>query len=339
MGAFVGKLLPDWILVSSLVVLLGFTTQTTLQKGISQFKKETKFKEELAKSELSKALDKDQENSESQSLLTDDDGQDEGDEGSSSKDTNKKTRTVVAAVATEPTPIKVLTPEEEELATLRESERNTPFDKVQMLTIMVAVVIVLNLLKGGGGNFPNPLGITCGSFSYWLLTASVFVWVVGVSLYMRAQLITKWQLKTRLNYQYAEGDVEWNETNTLIYPCIVFFAGFTAGLFGIGGGIVKGPLMLQMGIHPLVASGTVAVMIMYTSVAATTMFMAFGTLTWYRDTVTNMYLMYSYLSALLTVDRVEDSLSFSSLTPPPYPYIHYTHYSHSYLLLPVTCDL
>ena len=35
-----------------------------------------------------------------------------------------------------------------------------------------------------------------------------------------------------------------------------------------------------MGVHPLVASGTCAVMIMFTSVAATTMFMAFGTLTW-----------------------------------------------------------
>lgn len=38
--------------------------------------------------------------------------------------------------------------------------------------------------------------------------------------------------------------------------------------------------MLQMGVHPLVASATVAVMIMFTSVSATAMFVAFGTLTW-----------------------------------------------------------
>ena len=53
-----------------------------------------------------------------------------------------------------------------------------------------------------------------------------------------------------------------------------------SGMFGVGGGIVKGPLMLQMGVHPLVASATCAVMIMFTSVAATTMFIAFGTLIW-----------------------------------------------------------
>ena len=51
-------------------------------------------------------------------------------------------------------------------------------------------------------------------------------------------------------------------------------------MFGVGGGIVKGPLMLHMGVHPFVASATCAVMIMFTSVAATTMFIAFGTLLW-----------------------------------------------------------
>ena len=65
-----------------------------------------------------------------------------------------------------------------------------------------------------------------------------------------------------------------------MYPAACFFAGFFAGMFGVGGGIVKGPLMLQMGVHPLVASATCAVMIMFTSVAATAMFIAFGTLKW-----------------------------------------------------------
>lgn len=57
----------------------------------------------------------------------------------------------------------------------------------------------------------------------------------------------RWRLKARLNYRYGEGDVEWNPKNTLRYPAVCFFAGFFAGLFGVGGGIVKGPLMLEMG--------------------------------------------------------------------------------------------
>lgn len=64
---------------------------------------------------------------------------------------------------------------------------------------------------------------------------------------VREYLVERWRLKSRLGYRYVEGDVEWNPKNTLRYPAICFFAGFFAGLFGVGGGIVKGPLMLEMG--------------------------------------------------------------------------------------------
>ena len=43
---------------------------------------------------------------------------------------------------------------------------------------------------------------------------------------------------------------------------------------------MKGPLMLEMNVHPLVASATVAVMIFFTAVVATTSFIAFGILIW-----------------------------------------------------------
>lgn len=106
------------------------------------------------------------------------------------------------------------------------------------------------------------------------------LWIIVISLYIRSELVKKYYIKKSIRYIYISGDIEWNEMNTMIYPSICFFAGFFAGMFGIGGGIVKGPLMLQMGVHPLVASATTAVMIMFTSVAATTMFIAFGTLLW-----------------------------------------------------------
>ena len=47
-------------------------------------------------------------------------------------------------------------------------------------------------------------------------------------------------------------------------------------MFGIGGGIVKGPLMLEMGVHPQVASATSACMILYTAFTATISFRVFG---------------------------------------------------------------
>merc|ERR1719265_1024868 len=66
--------------------------------------------------------------------------------------------------------------------------------------------------------------------------------------------------------------------NTIRYPAICTLSGVFAGLFGIGGGIVKGPLMLEMGVIPAVASASAAAMILYTSSAASTSFAVFGLL-------------------------------------------------------------
>lgn len=278
MGAFLSKILPDWLLVISLVLLLAFTTWKTLEKGIEQYTKESRqHAEERDKLRVMKDVLKDLEAEEAEaeqtSLLPKADKDAKGDADGIIDELN--------ILEKNPSGYDVdsIGNINQELEELLESERNTPMDKVVWVSVLVLVVVILNLVKGGGA-FPSPLGIECGSSGYWFLTALVFVWVLGVSLYMRNVLIKKWQLKKKLRYRYVEGDVEWNPINTLVYPCICFFAGFFAGLFGIGGGIVKGPLMLQMGVHPLVASATCAVMIMFTSVAATTMFVAFGTLTW-----------------------------------------------------------
>lgn len=281
-GAICSKILPDWLLVSSLVVLLAFTSHRTITKGISQYQKETKYFEDLKRSELSKALTQEQDNqqtAETKGLLDDDEEDDDEDD---EEEGNKQELIKEKAEKTKQSAAKAAAAIDPELAALLESERSTPWDKVRLVTGMILAVIVLNLIKGGSGgsSFPSPLGIECGGMAYWGVTGLVFVLIIVVSLRMRSMLVDKWRLKRRLNFRYVEGDVEWNPRNTIVYPCICFFAGFFAGLFGVGGGIVKGPLMLEMGVNPLVASGTVAVMIMYTSVAATTMFMAFGTLTW-----------------------------------------------------------
>merc|ERR1711918_264774 len=41
-GSFINKLLPEWLLVISLVLLLGYTAKGTLEKGFKTYAKETK---------------------------------------------------------------------------------------------------------------------------------------------------------------------------------------------------------------------------------------------------------------------------------------------------------
>jgi ABC-type uncharacterized transport system YnjBCD permease subunit len=123
------------------------------------------------------------------------------------------------------------------------------------------------------------------------------------------------------------------------------FAGLCAGMFGVGGGIVKGPLMLEMGVHPQVASATSACMILYTTSTATVSFWIFGLLqadyagvlfligvvaTWVGQTLVNQYIKRSgrnsmvvfsigiviFLSCLLMGYQGISAL-FSGTTAPP----------------------
>lgn len=45
-------------------------------------------------------------------------------------------------------------------------------------------------------------------------------------------------------------------SNTVVFPAICTAAGVIAGMFGLGGAVVKTPLMLELGVHPQVSCHT-----------------------------------------------------------------------------------
>lgn len=73
------------------------------------------------------------------------------------------------------------------------------------------------------------------------------------------------------------GDIVWTPDTTLRYPLLCSGAGVIAGMFGVGGGIVKGPLMLHLGVLPEVAAATSATMILFTSCAISALSAALNT--------------------------------------------------------------
>ncbi|WIA12168.1 hypothetical protein OEZ85_012240 [Tetradesmus obliquus] len=74
----------------------------------------------------------------------------------------------------------------------------------------------------------------------------------------------------------AFGGIHWTPRNSLLYPALCSTAGVVAGLFGVGGGIVKGPLMLELGVCPEVAAATSATMIAFTAGSAAVVYVNFG---------------------------------------------------------------
>ena len=115
-----------------------------------------------------------------------------------------------------------------------EEERHTPINNIKVLVVLFVVVLTINLLKGGGA-FPSPLGITCGSNMFWAANAVMLGWIFVVSVFCRQYLVRRHEMKEECQYPYVEGDIKWDARATILYPIVCCLAGFFAGMFGVGG--------------------------------------------------------------------------------------------------------
>jgi Predicted permeases len=124
------------------------------------------------------------------------------------------------------------------------------------------------------------VGITCKSPWYAVLVAFQFIWLIGVAAIFGLKLLKRHQVKLQCNYPFHENDVLWDSSKLRFYASVTFVAGIVAGLVGIGGGMVLGPLMLVMNIHPRVSSATTATMVVLTSSSVAIIYVTSGLVPW-----------------------------------------------------------
>ncbi|KAM3567966.1 hypothetical protein VYU27_009901 [Nannochloropsis oceanica] len=125
------------------------------------------------------------------------------------------------------------------LSSIIETERSIPAWKPALLTLCFSGIVVIDVLKGGEGS-PSPLSFTCGSLGYWLVTLSAIPWVGIFFIYIRHLILQEHQRKVDARYSFLKGDIHWTPSSTIKFPFICITAGLFAGIFGVGGGIVKG---------------------------------------------------------------------------------------------------
>lgn len=89
-------------------------------------------------------------------------------------------------------------------------------------------------------------------------------------------ILSEYKHRRSINYPFDQSDIKWNHNIVLKYPIYAFFCGIMAGLLGIGGGLILGPLLLDLGIHPLVSTATSNFLVLFTSSSTSLQFILLG---------------------------------------------------------------
>jgi len=264
--------LREIVLIIMLLGVLGFTSHKTLEKAFSLYAKES-----IAIKRVAQKTDSEEFNS----LL--ENGRDEENKSESVQygtiDLNEKQH--------ETQKFHALSQQSDKPGYVEETSFEVTIDRMHSfwcaikLSTLFVVVTAVRLVERD--SFLGP-SYHCGQMCALLWQGATILTIFAFSCFVRCQLLHR--LKSGLS---VESDIAWNETTTIKYPAFAIIAGLIAGLFGIGGGLVYGPLMLSLDVHPAVASATSSCMILFVSSTATISYISYG------------YLVYDYALACFLV--------------------------------------
>jgi uncharacterized membrane protein YfcA len=119
-----------------------------------------------------------------------------------------------------------------------------------------------------------------------LIVSGFVVTIIAVVI-----LKKEYKYKVAIGYKFCPGDFECTTLNSLKLPLIAFIGGMIAGSLGIGAGLIFNPIIIQMGVHPAVASATGMYMVIFTTTASSMVVILLN----------RLYVKYAIILAILTL--------------------------------------
>eukprot|EP00397_Hematodinium_sp_SG-2012_P017260 GEMP01017642.1.p1 GENE.GEMP01017642.1~~GEMP01017642.1.p1 ORF type:complete len:575 (+),score=104.44 GEMP01017642.1:181-1905(+) len=127
------------------------------------------------------------------------------------------------------------------------------------------IVRMLLLFFQGNAQFESWVGISPCSPGYWLMWAASVLWLLLFSIKMGLRVVSKSVRKLSVNTPTVDGDINWTLKKLAQISATVFSAGVISAMIGIGGGLFIGPVMLHLGVPPVVSAATAATMVLVSS--------------------------------------------------------------------------
>uniref|UniRef100_A0A7N0V1P0 Sulfite exporter TauE/SafE family protein n=1 Tax=Kalanchoe fedtschenkoi TaxID=63787 RepID=A0A7N0V1P0_KALFE len=146
----------------------------------------------------------------------------------------------------------------EEKSPLQLMRSNLDLKKLAVLGIVWTSFLLLQVLK-------NDVSV-CGKL-YWILFISQFPVAAGVFGYEAAKLYRehKRRMLSGNMENICEASIQWNAVHLGFCALCGVVGGTVGGLLGSGGGFILGPLLLEIGVMPQVASATATFVMMFSS--------------------------------------------------------------------------
>ena len=94
-----------------------------------------------------------------------------------------------------------------------------------------------------------------------------------MTIIIARKILREYNYRSEIGYKYTSHDVHWNIKIVIFYPIFALISGLLSGLLGIGGGLIVGPLLLDLGLHPLVSSATSNFLVLFTASSTSVQFM------------------------------------------------------------------
>ncbi|KAL9287592.1 Sulfite exporter TauE/SafE family protein 5 [Arabidopsis thaliana] len=148
-----------------------------------------------------------------------------------------------------------------------------PWTKLGVLVIVWASFFVIYLLRGnkdGKGIITiKPCGV-----EYWiLLSLQIPLALIFTKLALSR---TESRQEQSPNDQKNQEGTRLDKSTRLKFPAMSFLAGLLGGIFGIGGGMLISPLLLQSGIPPQITAATTSFMVFFSATMSAVQYLLLG---------------------------------------------------------------
>ena len=287
-GVFFNVVSPTWVIVVCLSVLFTVTSYRTVKKGVTLYRKEKAAELARAAEINAVALDKGRKAGSRSSGNSGNNGAATL-AGGNSDEAGESSSVPIVGQTDELHKEKSAEEDEDEEEEEKGGESNIEsvipelppqkatfwtiyrplLPKFGVMLVIIAGMFVFLTLKGGSSG-TSVAGIACGSTMYWVLVALVIPYLgaaaAGVVAYLRRH--PKMPL--------LEGDVTYTPKQLAGMVGGGIGGGIVSAFLGVGGGVVIGPLLLDLGLIPQVSTATSSFMILFTSSSSSFQYVLMG---------------------------------------------------------------